>query len=67
MCSCSSSFSYSPTKYVTIDNVDVVEIQNGEVQNVSNIIIIQMANIKSSVGQQGPPTNARVGSGAMEE
>jgi hypothetical protein len=41
--------------------------QNSEVNNVSNVIIIQRANTKSSVGQQGPPTNAKVGSGAIEE
>jgi hypothetical protein len=42
-------------------------IQNREVNNVSNIIIIEKANAKSSVGQHWPPTNANVGSGAMEE
>jgi hypothetical protein len=30
-------------------------------------LIIQKANTKSSVGQHGPPTNAKVGSGAAEE
>jgi hypothetical protein len=39
---------------------------NSEVNNVSNVIIIQRANTKS-VRQHGPPINAKVGSGAMEE
>jgi hypothetical protein len=42
-------------------------IQISEINNVSNVIIIQKANTKSSLGQQGLPTNAKVGSGAMEE
>jgi hypothetical protein len=35
-------------------------IQNIEDNNVSNVIIIQKANIKSSVGQHRPPKNAKV-------
>jgi hypothetical protein len=31
------------------------------------VIIIQKANTTSSVGQHGPPTNAKVGSSAAEE
>jgi hypothetical protein len=38
-----------------------------EVNNVSNVIIIEKANTKSSVGQHGPSTNAKVGPGAAEE
>jgi hypothetical protein len=38
-----------------------------EFKNVSNVIIIQKVNIKSSVGEHVPPTNEKVGSGAMEE
>jgi hypothetical protein len=38
-----------------------------KIANVSNAIIIQKANIKSRVDQHRPPTNAKVGSGAMEE
>jgi hypothetical protein len=34
---------------------------------MSNIIIILKANTKASVGQHGPPTNVKVGSGDMEE
>jgi hypothetical protein len=34
---------------------------------VSNVIIIQKANTKSSIGQHGPLTNVKVGSGAAEE
>jgi hypothetical protein len=41
-----------------------IEVQNTEVNNVYNVIIIQKANTKSSVGQHGPLTNAKVGSGA---
>jgi hypothetical protein len=41
-------------------------IQNSEV-NVSNVIIIQKANTKRSVRQHEPPTNAKVGSCAMEK
>jgi hypothetical protein len=44
-----------------------VHIKNREVNNVSIECIIQKANKKSSVGQRGPPTNAKVGSGAAEE
>jgi hypothetical protein len=33
----------------------------------ASVIIIQKANTKSSVGQHGPPTNTKVGSGAAEE
>jgi hypothetical protein len=40
-------------------------IQNSEIHNVSNAIIIQKANRKSSVAQHGPPTNAKLGSGAV--
>jgi hypothetical protein len=40
---------------------------NSEVENVSNVIIIQKANTKSTEGQQWPPTNVKVGSGAMDE
>jgi hypothetical protein len=42
-------------------------LDRSEVSNVSNVIIIQKANTKSSEGQHGPPTNAKVGSGAAEE
>jgi hypothetical protein len=42
-------------------------IQNSEVNIVKNVIIIQKANTKSSVGQHGPPTNAKVGAYAAEE
>jgi hypothetical protein len=45
----------------------VICIQNSRVNNVSNVIIIQRANTKSSVRQHGPPSNAKEGSGAMEE
>jgi hypothetical protein len=38
-----------------------------ELSNVSNVIIVQKANTKSSVGQYEPPTNAKVESGAAEE
>jgi hypothetical protein len=41
--------------------------QNSEVKYVLNVIIIQKAITESSVGQHGPPTNAKVGSGAYEE
>jgi hypothetical protein len=34
---------------------------------VQNIIIIQEANTRSSARQHRPPTNAKVGSGAIEE
>jgi hypothetical protein len=44
-----------------------VIVRYSEINNVSNVIIIQKANTKSSVGQHGPPTNAKVGSGVMEE
>jgi hypothetical protein len=44
----------------------VCGIQNSEVNDVSNVIIIQNANTKSSVGQHGPPKNAKVGSGIAE-
>jgi hypothetical protein len=40
-----------------------VSTQNSEVNNASNVITIQKANTKSSVGQHGRPTNAKVGSG----
>jgi hypothetical protein len=40
------------------------KIVNITMYNVSNVIIIQQANTKYSVGQHGPPTNAKVGSGA---
>jgi hypothetical protein len=30
-----------------------------DINNVLNVIIIQKANTKSSVGQHGPPTNAK--------
>jgi hypothetical protein len=40
---------------------------NSDVNNVSNGIIIQKAITKSSVGQHGPPANAKVGSGAANE
>jgi hypothetical protein len=41
-----------------------VAIQNSKVNNVYNVTIVQKAITKSSVGQNGPPTNAKVGSGA---
>ena len=34
---------------------------------VLNAIIVQKTHTKSSVGQHGPPTKAKAGSGAMEE
>jgi hypothetical protein len=40
------------------------EVQNSEVNNVQNVTIIQKEITKSNVGQHGPPTNAKVGSGA---
>jgi hypothetical protein len=46
--------------------VNFYTIQNSEV-NEENVIIIQKAITKSSVGQYGPETNAKVGSGAAEE
>jgi hypothetical protein len=42
-------------------------VKNSIVNNMSNIIIIQKANIKSSVGQHELPTNAKVESGAVKE
>jgi hypothetical protein len=45
----------------------VLEIQNSKVNNVYTAIIIQKAITKSSTGQHGPPTNAKVGSDAAEE
>jgi hypothetical protein len=50
-----------------INKFSIFDIQNSEVNNVSNVNIIQKANTKSNVGQHGLPTNAKVGSGAMEE
>jgi hypothetical protein len=53
--------------YITFSCSDVIilhEIQNSEVNNAWNEIIVQKAITKSSVGQHGPPTNAKVGSGA---
>jgi hypothetical protein len=41
-----------------------VNIQNSEVNNVQNVTTVQKAITKSSVRQHGPPTNAKVGSGA---
>ena len=41
--------------------------QIGEGNIVLNVIIIQKAYTKSSVGQHGPPTKAKAGSGAMGE
>jgi hypothetical protein len=43
------------------------KVQNSEVNNVQNVITIQKAITNSSVGQHGPPTNAKVGQGAVEE
>ena len=34
---------------------------------VLNVIIVQKTHTKSSVGQHGPSTKAKAGSGAMEE
>ena len=34
---------------------------------ILNVIIVQKTHTKSSVGQHGPSTEAKVGSGAMEE
>jgi hypothetical protein len=45
-------------------NNSSIIIQNSEVNNVQNVTIVQKAITKSSVGQHGPPTNAKVGSGA---
>jgi hypothetical protein len=42
-------------------------MQNSEVKIIQNVIIIQKANIKSSVGQHGPSTNVKVASDAAEE
>jgi hypothetical protein len=47
--------------------IDIIQLQNSKVNNVSNIIIIKKTNTKSNVGKHGPPTNAKVGSGAAEE
>jgi hypothetical protein len=48
-------------------SVFLPEIQKSEVNNVSNIIIIQKANKASSVGQHRTPRNAKLGSGVAEE
>jgi hypothetical protein len=48
-------------------HVQFDKIQNSKVNDVSKVIVMQRANTKSSVGQHGSPTNAKVGSGAMEE
>jgi hypothetical protein len=45
----------------------IIMIQNSEVNIAQNVIIIQKSNTKSNVGQQGPPTNAKVGSCATED
>jgi hypothetical protein len=47
--------------------VNVFVIYDSKVNNVSKIFIIQKANTKSSVGQHGTSTKAKVESGAMEE
>jgi hypothetical protein len=39
-------------------------VQNSEVNNVYNVTTVQKAITKSSVGQHGPPADAKVGSGA---
>jgi hypothetical protein len=44
-----------------------IKIAIGYIKRVLNVIIIQKAYTKSSVGQHGPPTKARIGPGAMEE
>jgi hypothetical protein len=44
----------------------MIKVQNSEI-NVWKVIIIEKAITKSSVGQHGPSTNAKVGSGAAEE
>jgi hypothetical protein len=44
-----------------------IRISYGEVNKVLSVIIIQKAYRKLSVGQHGPPTKAKVGSGAMGE
>jgi hypothetical protein len=44
-----------------------LRISNNEVNNVLKVIIIHKVNTKSNEGQHGPPTKAKVGSGAMEE
>jgi hypothetical protein len=41
--------------------------KNNNIQLISIRLIIQKAITKSSVGHHGPPTNAKVGSGVMEE
>jgi hypothetical protein len=38
-----------------------------EVNKILDVIIIQKAYTKSEIGQQGPPTKAKVGSDAKEE
>jgi hypothetical protein len=43
-----------------------LQIQNSEVNDVYNAIVIQKAITKSSLGQHGPPTNAKVGSGVAK-
>jgi hypothetical protein len=43
------------------------EKHNSELKNVPNVIVIQKANIKSGVGQHGPPTKAKVKLGVMEK
>jgi hypothetical protein len=42
------------------------EYTKREVHNVSNAVIIEMENTKSSVRHHGPPINAKIGSGVME-
>jgi hypothetical protein len=56
-------FFFMHSKEYLKHNIFEVPIQNREVNNM----LIQRANAKSSVRQHGPPTNAKVGSGAMEE
>jgi hypothetical protein len=55
------------SKHPLLTGNHVLIYKNIKVNNVLNVIIIQRANTKSCVGQHGPPTNAKVGSGAAEE
>jgi hypothetical protein len=41
--------------------------KNSEVNNVYNVMVIQKANTKWSMGQHGPSKNAKVGSSPMEK
>jgi hypothetical protein len=44
-----------------------IEVQNSEVSNMSNVVITQKANTKSSARQHGHLTNVEARPGAEEE